>query len=135
MDSVQIVKNHIENFQNQYLKDSVNIEVNSKLFDIYSEEDWSDSFPDATKAGVYVIFSKNMDVVYVGESVLLGKRLSDHFPGSVKSGVKLKEGYWENDPQFILTASVSPEFFRIPLEVYLINEINEDWTLENVKTV
>ena len=73
--------------------------------------------------GVYFVLDQNEELLYIGQSKSLGKRLYNHFPPS-SNGCTIKEGEKLKGACYLYTTSCPKEkpWERLSLEEYLINE-------------
>jgi hypothetical protein len=86
---------------------------------------WPAWWPNGNQPGVYLIFSTNMELLYVGMSGHLGSRLNCWFwweagPGS---GCKVMHN-WKNRPHYVATVALGRAFEALGLEGFLIEELN-----------
>ena len=86
------------------------------------QKTWKDPWPFNDRAGVYLIYSAEFDLLYVGTAQYLGARLSGHF-GSGKDCVP--RGKWSKPPRFVISIAVPEDVpFEAPaLEGFLIGEL------------
>lgn len=97
---------------------------------IQVEKQWPDTYPNAQKHGVYVVFGKDLQVLYIGKASMnntLGSRLSSYFSyADDKKTCKVKgQEYWSECPKFIATIAVPDNLsFEAPaIEEYLIQSL------------
>jgi GIY-YIG catalytic domain len=76
-------------------------------------------WPNADSPGVYFVFDSHLRLIYVGQSCVLGRRLSQWFIGS--SQCKRTQGTWRSNPRFIATVPVPRHFEALALEGFLID--------------
>lgn len=86
---------------------------------------WTEQWPFAERAGVYLIYSESFALLYVGKSSMnqcLRKRLWRHFGGGATC--VLNEP-WTQAPRFVVNIAVPDEMaFEAPaLEEYLIKKL------------
>lgn len=128
MDGFERFRKEVRDYQLNHLNLKETKFQPSPLFDL--EKHWKDDlyFPNADKSGVYAIFDKNKDLLYLGKASnksSIGRRLYDHFKGYKKpdwSEEKFKKD-WEGIPRYILTYSVEHPFEAPSLEEFLISRL------------
>lgn len=89
---------------------------------------WTDPWPLGDRAGVYFVFGREMNLLYVGKASMnscLGARLSSWFCGSCESNCKV-QGTWTERPYFVQCLAMPPGLtFEAPaLEEWLIGRLN-----------
>ena len=92
-----------------------------------NEAKWPNGYPFADKFGVYVMYSKEMELIYIGKASIgyLGSRVSAYFgylePRNRSSGCKIRDE-WSKDPYYIYCLAVPDDspFEAAALEEYLI---------------
>jgi hypothetical protein len=87
----------------------------------------SGEWPNAWKAGVYVVMADDLTVLYVGKASLastIGSRLGSYFKeGDAKEARIPPDHRWSRNPRFVASIPV-PEPFEAPsLEEYLITAL------------
>jgi hypothetical protein len=84
---------------------------------------WPREFPTSKRVGVYAIFGQADNVLYVGRSWLMGRRLCDYFGGGTKPDLSMN---WSEPPAFIVTVAVPEkmEWEAAGLEEFLIDELD-----------
>ena len=90
------------------------------------------SWPGNERAGVYLILSKDDEVLYVGESNSLGRRFYSYFrPGDNGECIVLSEN-WSEKPYAIIAipAPDDRKYERLSLEEYLIQYLRP---IDNVR--
>ena len=100
----------------------------SGLYDLFPKEPttfdvsyrWQpqETWPNADRPGVYFVFDSDLGLLYVGQSSLLGRRLSHWFIGSAQC--ERIQGTWKSNPRFVATVSVQRHFEALALEGFLI---------------
>ncbi len=100
----------------------------SGLYDLYPNKPttfdvgyrWQpkETWPNADSPGVYFVFDDGLRLIYVGQSNLLGRRLSYWFVGT--SQCENVRGTWKSEPRFVATVSVQRHFEALALEGFLI---------------
>jgi hypothetical protein len=78
-----------------------------------------EAWPNADFPGVYFVFDANLNLLYVGQSSKMGRRLSQWFKGSVHCDHI--HGSWKTDPRFVATVPVARHFEALALEGHLID--------------
>jgi hypothetical protein len=77
---------------------------------VRAEFEWPVDWPQGSGPGVYLVFGFELDLLYVGKTDWLGKRLSDHFKNAIpydrNSGCREAET-WGVPPAFLCTIAVS----------------------------
>lgn len=86
-------------------------------------------WPHGDYPGVYVIFDKDMNIIYVGMASSLGRRLYDHFRGGQEC---VFTENWNISPNALVTIPVdkNASWERLSLEEFLIQKFNPS---ENVR--
>ena len=90
---------------------------------------WPAPYPFDQRAGVYLIFSDTLELLYVGKASMgscLGKRLYTYFHYAAGQPCTLKHSTWTQEPRHLLTVAV-PEAtpFEAPaLEEFLIARLH-----------
>lgn len=86
---------------------------------------WPDEWPYSKRAGVYLVFSRDEDVLYVGTAWVIGERLSDHFRSDAAGACVCPKTYhWSKPFVYLITVAV-PEARRFEascLEEFLIEK-------------
>lgn len=90
-----------------------------------NEYGYTKEWPNNNMPGVYFVLDQNEELLYIGQSKSLGKRLYNHFPPS-SNGCTIKEGEKLKGACYLYTTSCPKEkpWERLSLEEYLINELN-----------
>ncbi len=137
MVSLDGIKAQLNKYVEQFRRpDLPNLSI-SGIYSLYPKEEtpvqvekeWPDSFPNAEKHGVYVIFGKELQVLYIGKASMnntLGSRLGSYFSyADDKKTCKVKSEYWSETPKYIITISVPDNMsFEAPaIEEYLIKSL------------
>jgi len=91
-----------------------------------AEHNWPVPYPSDQRAGVYLIYSDALELLYVGKASIgscLGKRLYTYF-GAAQECV-LKHTTWTQSPRFMLTVAVPESMpFEAPaLEEFLVERL------------
>lgn len=103
----------------------------TERYNLFSKDDneygYTMSWPNNLKPGVYIVLDQNEELLYIGQSQSLGKRLNQHFPSyegkctiAESDKEKLKGAY------YLYTTSCSEDkaWERLSLEGYLICKLN-----------
>jgi hypothetical protein len=91
---------------------------------------WDQKWPNSDHAGVYLIFDKNAELLYVGTAWVLGGRLSKYFqyrqPRGEDHECRVVDRWPKPGPMYIATVPVPDDskFEAASLEEYLIGELN-----------
>lgn len=98
----------------------------SDRYDIKS--DWQKSLPHAAEAGVYLIYSADETLLYIGKASAgstIGRRLDKYFKGADGQGVSRKNMKWTKEPRYIRAVKVASDFkfFAPALEEFLIDRM------------
>jgi hypothetical protein len=93
---------------------------------------WPDAWPQGDWPGVYLIYSEEFRLTYIGKSTLLGARLSNYFRyvSGQKSACRIVHSGWRKRPAFVVTVAVKNSFEAPSLEEFLIPLLNP---LENMR--
>lgn len=95
--------------------------------DVEVQKSWNDIWPDAGRAGVYFIFGEKVNLLYVGKSQFLGRRLTEHFGyDSATEGCRINEQGWKEHPMYVATVAVPMDltYEKGALEEFLIAELS-----------
>ena len=89
----------------------------------FVESRWNDPYPNAERAGLYLIYGRTGALLFIGKAslgALLGRRLGTHFAG--KTECRPLSSDWTERPTYIATIAVPPgmSFEAAALEEYLI---------------
>lgn len=90
---------------------------------------WDEVWPHSNRAGVYLIFTKNGELLYVGKASVIGHRLSSYFqylhPRGTGNACEIIHSWSEPGPMYIATVAVPDDskFEAASLEEYLIKEL------------
>lgn len=128
-ESINTVLDIVELYQKKYRHpDLVKFEIYNGLYDLYPEEptqyteciesDYRNEWPHNKRAGVYLIFSNEMKLLYVGKSsVAIGSRLYKHYNSEWRM----------TRPRFVLVVAVPESFEAASLEEFLIKNTNTEY--------
>lgn len=110
--------------------DRERLEVSPGLYDLWPESnriadvtaDWSGPWPFADRAGVYLIFNGQRQLLWVGSAWKLGPRLYQHFG----AGPACKISGWSSPPRYVIIVAVPTDmrFEASMLEEYLILQLH-----------
>jgi len=124
----------VTNFHTEWRHPRLAFPEVSKLYSLFPQEtadkptdaNWPDNWPLAGCAGVYLVFGKNMQLLYVGKSASLGRRLTSYFRWSAGQGspCRIVHAGWKERPMFIATIAMTQSFEAAALEEYLIARIH-----------
>jgi hypothetical protein len=129
MANPQNVRAALEKYHNSYHNPSLPKLELSGLYGIFpaasdrtacrAERSWPDYWPDVDELGVYFIFDRSLDLLYVGKAAILGRRLSEwlQYNDSRECNVI---GTWSRRPEYIATVRLSAAFEASSLEEFLI---------------
>lgn len=109
----------------RYNIDNYNISEVYALYPKEREYGWPDCWPGNIEAGVYIVYDQQMIPLYIGEAGFLGRRLSCYFKYSENGDCQAKQE-WSRKPCFVQTITLSNDFERFSLEVYLIRQIQPE---------
>lgn len=86
-------------------------------FDI--ELTWKDPWPHANRAGVYLVYDENAELIYIGTATVIGNRLYTYFGGGSECVYREQ---WGTPPRYIRIIAVPAEmpFEAQALEAFLI---------------
>lgn len=100
----------------------------SDIYDLFPDSKdtygWFNEWPNNGRYGIYLIMDKDKNVIYVGESSNIGKRLSNYFQISEDKSCKIIHE-WIKKPRYVCTIAVPSEtwFERLALEEFLIYNV------------
>lgn len=139
MASLTDIKNKISEYKKNYSLPSFELNISDwyKLFPNSRNKEqekkclqWPGIFPHAERQGVYLIFDKNKELLYIGKVSMnhnIGGRLGSYF-SYAKDKINCKVNHeWSSNPEYIVTVAV-PEgmSFEAPaLEEYLIKNFSK----------
>ncbi len=108
----------------------------SELYSLFPEEttvqpttvSWPRPWPLGDRAGVYLIFGSAVQLLYVGKSACLWRRLSNYFQYSAGKGsaCRIVHSGWKTRPIFVATVAVTESFEAAALEEYLIGRAHPE---------
>lgn len=86
------------------------------------------TWPNNGRPGCYAIFDRNRELIYVGKTNNLGKRLGDYFKTDPsdptrKRGVPKAPEAWVPEPYFVLTVALAHAYEAPSLEAFLIEQL------------
>jgi len=90
---------------------------------------WDQEWPNSRRAGVYIIFSKDGTLLYVGKAWFIGRRLADYFrnelPLTKDRKCRVLHDGWTSTPMYVVTVAAPKDsrFEAAGLEEYLITEL------------
>lgn len=133
------IKRLIKSYSKNFRKNSLPKLQIGDLYDLSPEKgrvnkhaklNWEDDeWPNGDKAGVYIFFDNNLDIIYIGKASMnntLSARLYSYFRYNKKTeSCKIKHNGWRNKPRYVLTIAVPDEMsFEAPaIEEYPIQEM------------
>ena len=128
----------IEEYDAKYRHDGLPSFEISKLYDLFPTKPhtletppshmWPVAYPYAERAGVYLIFSELLDILYIGKASMgscIGKRLWTYFHFALEQECILKHSTWTQPPRFLMIVAVPEDMpFEAPaLEEFLIGRL------------
>lgn len=134
------VKKLIQDYQLNYRNPKLKEFKISHIYDLFPNENtdenfqkWSETYYHNGRYGVYLILNNNFEVIYIGESSNIGKRLGDYFGYCEDKSCFIKHNNWSEKPRYICSIAVESEtwFERLSLEEYLIYKIKPT---DNIKS-
>jgi len=89
---------------------------------------WPAAYPFGWRAGVYLIFSESLDLLYVGKASMssnIGSRLATYFHYGEAREMVLQHSGWSQPPRFFYAVAVPEQMpFEAPaLEEFLIGRL------------
>lgn len=102
--------------QEENIKDMVNLGVKESQLPKNITLEFLHGLPEA--CGVYYFYDKNKEVIYVGKSINIKKRVMEHFAAQTRKGAKMQE--FVDDISFEITGS---ELVALLLESHEIKRI------------
>jgi len=142
MTHLDEAKDLSEYFSREYRNPKLEPFEISELYDLFPNESgntesknkWNNPWPNNLRAGVYLILSADLEVIYIGKSGnTFGDRLKDYFKYDADRNCRL-EHIWNTDPKYVVTVAVpdSSKFESSALEGYLLSKIK---TSDNIQEV
>ena len=132
MANLKSVRAALERYQTRYRNPSLPKLELSGLYALFpsandhpacdAERSWPDYWPDVDDPGVYFIFDRALDLLYVGKAAILGRRLSEWFQYNETRDCRVI-GTWSRRPEIVATARVGAAFEACSLEEFLIAEL------------
>lgn len=129
LDKVKLL---IEEYQLKFRNPNLSEFEISPIYDLFPTEDiskdfqkWADTYYHNGKCGVYLILNDKFEVIYVGESLNIGKRLGYYFGYREDKSCLIKHNFWSENPRYVCSIAVENNtwFERLGLEEYLIYKI------------
>lgn len=122
--TISQVKEKVNWFSTRYSISFVESDIYS-LFPQEGEQGWPDSWHNGSLPGVYMLLDCNKKVIYIGEAVKIGGRLSSYFCYDDNSNCKIKDDS-KKDTKYVISFAVleKEQYMRWSLEQYLIGELN-----------
>lgn len=135
-ETIELVKEYSDKYRHPRLEPFL-ISEKYALFpteeESSSKKHWPNTYPYATKQGVYLMCSDNLDLLYVGKVSMnntFGSRFSSYFSyESDGKTCKLKhEDNWSQKPHYLVNIAVEEDkSFEAPaLEEFLIKKIGKE---------
>ena len=137
------LRRDLVNYHRKYRHPDLAELKSSDLYALFPEEAeklaticWDQQWPNSDHAGVYLIFNKNGELLYVGKARVLGHRLASTFeypqPRGESKACEIVPAWSPPGPAYIATVAVPDEskFEAASLEEYLIDKLNPS---ENVR--
>lgn len=125
--SISQIKEAIEEYNTRY---NTRFHIGDKyaLFPICGEYGYGVEWPGNGHSGVYFVMNENDQLLYVGQSKDLGKRLYDHFPPKKENNIcvcTFKET-WSESPRYLYVATAPNDAIweRLSFEEFLIQKFN-----------
>ena len=115
----------VDTFSKEYRGRNLKPFTISENYDLFSTSSdsygWTHEWPNNGRYGVYLIMDKDENVIYIGESRNVGKRLGSYFQKSGDSSCEIVND-WSEKPKYVCTIAVEAEtwFERLALEEFLI---------------
>lgn len=123
----QLLKKALDEYNCRY-QTAFKLSEKYSLFPNEGEYGYNDEWPGNKHAGVYFVIAKDGELLYVGESQQIGRRLYEHFPPICSSSSQecyIKET-WHKRPYYLYVAIVPDDatWERLSLEAFLIQTLN-----------
>ncbi|SDX55163.1 GIY-YIG catalytic domain-containing protein [Lutibacter oricola] len=125
MKKLKDVIEKVGEYSEKYRAESLEKFEISGVYDLFPESigsnGWPSEWPNNGKYGVYLIMDKDENVIYIGESKNIGKRLSNYFQYSKDNSCKIMHK-WSVMPKYVCTIAINSKtwFERLALEEFLI---------------
>ena len=134
------VPGHIQTFVEQYHKEwrhpRLEPLVCSDMYSLFPEKtmesptvlNWPAQWPNDDRPGVYLIFGAQRQLLYIGKSQWLGRRLTSYFGwnNGRNSACRVVHSSWRTAPTFVATTAVAESFEAAALEEFLIARVNPE---------
>ncbi len=126
---IEEVLKHIIEYQEKYRNSDLKDFEISPIYDLFPDkntnkefQEWPETYKHNGRYGVYLIIDNDFDVIYIGESSNIGKRLGDYFGYCEDKSCLIKHNNWSKKPRYICSIAVQNHtwFERLSLEEYLI---------------
>ncbi|NMM46571.1 GIY-YIG nuclease family protein [Rhodospirillaceae bacterium KN72] len=128
----------VQNIANEYAVRYGNMNMHwSDPWDIQCNFD--QTWPNNGRPGCYAIFDHDLELIYIGKTNNLGKRLGDYFKvdptdPTRKRGVPKIPEAWGAEPNFVLTVALDNAYEAPSLEEYLIEKFQPLGNTIGIKT-
>ena len=125
--TIQIIKKELDKYNCRY-RTAFMLSEKYSLFPKEGEYGYNDEWPGNKHAGVYFVIAQDGELLYVGESQQIGRRLYEHFPpicSSSSQECNIKET-WHKQPYYLYVALAHDNAIweRLSLEEFLIQKLN-----------
>ena len=77
--TIQIIKKELDKYNCRY-RTAFMLSEKYSLFPKEGEYGYNDEWPGNKHAGIYFVIAQDGEILYVGESQQIGRRLYEHFP-------------------------------------------------------
>jgi hypothetical protein len=130
------ILNTVDQFHREWRHPRLEPLVCSALYSLFPEKtidmptvlNWPSQWPNDDRPGVYMIFGAERQLLYVGKSQWIGRRLSSYFTWSNgrNSGCRVVHSSWRTEPMFVATIPVAESFEGAAVEEFLIAKMNSE---------
>jgi hypothetical protein len=137
--SLKLLRDTVEEYHRDWRHPDLDPPSISDVYNLFPDQpttlkpshNWPDAWPQGDWPGVYLIYSDEFRLSYIGKSALLGVRLSHYFRYSAgpKSTCRIVHAWWRTKPTYVVTVAVLNSFEAPSLEEFLIPRLNplENW--------
>jgi len=119
---IDLIHESLEEFKRIFNEDII-LSI-SKRYNI-KKDFKNNEYPSSTKPGVYLFFSKKMELLYIGSSNTLGIRLSSYFKFDISGNTSQAKKDEYKNYEWLITIALIDKFWFLAssLELFLIDKL------------